>query len=175
MIFNWEKCLSVRERLLGLKVNALFAVYCQRYFVWQLQPAEHIENSHELVAHWREKGILVCCNPFFDIDWICHFSRWLSSSFWAELSWNVTHQRSCHGTENQSSVGEGLHLLLAMGERPSEHCALWAWDWSFVQGGCACVSVFAGCIAIIDQSVGKKNMMFLFHSMSLSVLSLNKA
>lgn len=59
------------------------------------------------------------------------------------------------GTENQSSVGEGLHLLLAMGERPSEHCALWDWDWdcSFVQGGRACISVFAGCIAVIDQSV----------------------
>lgn len=133
-------------------------------FLWQRacwSCCENIENLHQLVAHWWQKSILVCCNPFFHIDWIFHFfSRWLSRLSWAELCWNVTYQHSCHGRNRISKFSGGGTPLPSHGWKAAwtlSLCALWDWDWdwdcSFVQEGPACISVLAGCIAIIDQSI----------------------
>lgn len=97
-----------RECFLTLKQKILFAVNPSYLFLAAcLNFSENFENLHKFVAHWREKSVLVCCNPFFYIDWIFHFSRWLNCLFWPELCCNVSYQHRRHSLHRKSKFSGG--------------------------------------------------------------------
>lgn len=123
-----------RECFLTLKHKMLFAVNPKYiFFVACLNFSENFENLHKLVAHWRKKSTLVCCNPFFYIDWVFHFPKWLNCLFRSVQSsamrWLINIAATT-STENQSSAGGGTSLphngLKAISTL--SHCELQIWD-----------------------------------------------